>query len=89
MTGNVHDIRSGQSPPTADPGGGGGGNGVDGRLRALEIQIARIDERVASMQENMAKKNDVTALKVWILGGVLSAIAVAAAVSAAVVKAFF
>ena len=41
------------------------------------------------MQENMAKKNDVTGLKVWILGGVLSAIVIAAIIAATVVKAFF
>ena len=68
---------------------GGNGNGFETRLRALEVQVVRIDERVANMQENMAKKNDVTGLKVWILGGVLSAVGVAAAISAAVVKVFF
>ena len=70
-----------------------GGNGVDGRLRDLEVLVARIDERVAALQkdvaENMAKKNDVTGLKVWILGGVLSGIIIAAVIAATVVKAFF
>ena len=37
----------------------------------------------------MAVKNDVTGLKVWILCGVLSAIAVVAIISATVVKTFF
>ena len=41
------------------------------------------------MQENMAKKNDITSLKVWILGGVLSAILIGAGIAAMVVKAFF
>ena len=89
MRGNVESIRPEQSPPTSHSGFGGNGNDFDTRLRNLEIQAARIDERVASMQENMARKNDITALKVWILGGVLSGIAGAATVSALVVKAFF
>ncbi len=71
------------------PGSNGGGDGFDSRLRALEIHLARIDERVAAMQDTMAKKNDVTALKVWILGGVLSGIVVAATIAVVVVKAFF
>ena len=62
---------------------------MDARLRSLEVQVARIDERVLAMQENMAKKNDVTNLKVWILGGVLGAIATGAVVATLVVKAFF
>ena len=79
-------------PPEATARYGSGGNnggGIDARLRELEIQVARIDERGAAMQENMAKKNDVTGLKVWILGGVLSAIIIAAIIAATVVKAFF
>ena len=51
--------------------------------------MARLDERVIWMQEHMAKKNDVTGLKVWILGGVLSGIIIAAVIAATVVKAFF
>ena len=51
--------------------------------------MARLDERVASMQANMATKNDITGLKVWILAGVLSGIIIAAVIAATVVKAFF
>ncbi len=62
-------------------------------MRALEVQLARIDERVVAIQENrdknIATKTDISNLKVWILGGVLSGIAVAAAIAATVVKAFF
>ena len=89
MTGEVHPLQPSSSPPSRASNGGGSGNNFDARLRALEVQVARVDERVAAMQENMAKKNDVTSLKVWILGGVLSAIIVAAVIAAAVVKAFF
>jgi len=59
------------------------------RVTPVEVYVARIYERVASMQENMVNKNDVTGLEVWILGGVISAIGAAAAISAIVVKAFF
>ena len=37
----------------------------------------------------MAKKDDITNLKVWILVGVLSAIVIAAGIAATIVKAFF
>jgi len=82
----VVDFPAGQPRGTT---GGGNGNGFDSRLRDLEIQMARIEERVAAMQENMARKNDVTAVKVWVLAGVLGGIGLAAALSATVVKAFF
>ncbi|MDE0238920.1 MAG: hypothetical protein OXQ84_01800 [bacterium] len=75
-------------PPVAQPGANGGGDDFDTRLRALEIQMGRMDERVAGMQENMATKNDITNLKVWILGGVLSGIILAALIAVTVVKAF-
>lgn len=48
-------------------------------------RLARIEERL----EHVALQNDVTKLKVWILGGVLSAAAVASAIAATVVQAFF
>ena len=67
----------------------GGGGGDDSRLRALEEGMVRLDERVLAIKEHMAEKNDITTLKVWILGGVLGAIAVGAGIAATVVKAFF
>lgn len=51
--------------------------------------MGRIDERITAMQENMAKKNDVTNLKVWMLGGVLSGIILGVVIATTVVKAFF
>ena len=79
------------APPPGSPphSGGGPGDGLDARLRELEIQAARIEERVSSIQEHMAKKDDITNLKVWILVGVLSAIVIAAGIAATIVKAFF
>ena len=84
MSGDVHLIPS----PPARSTNGIGGNGYDSGLRHLEVQIARIDERVKAIQENMAQKNDVISLKVWILGGVLSAIIVGAGIAATVSKVF-
>ena len=76
---NVTPLRPTQD--VTDKGTGNGG-GFDERLRTLEILVARIDERVVAIQkditENIPKKNDVTGLKVWILGGVLSGIVIAA-----------
>ena len=37
----------------------------------------------------MAKKDDISKLKIWILGGVLGAILAGASIAAAVVKVFF
>ena len=50
--------------------------------------MARIEEQVGAIKEHMAQKNDITNLKVWILGGVLGAIVIAAGIAATVVKAF-
>lgn len=51
-------------------GGSGGGDGeIRARLRTLEIQAGRIEERM----QTMATQNDISKLKIWILGGVLSA----------------
>ena len=66
-----------------DPPSGGGSNGD------IRERLARLEERVRSIKEHMAEKNDITSLKVWILSGVLGAIGVGAAVSTLVVKAFF
>ena len=50
------------------------------------MDLARIDERVKSIRENMAVKDDITSLKVWILGGALSAMLVAAGIALAVAR---
>lgn len=64
--------------------GNGNGNG-DGICERL----ARLEEQVLGIKEHMAVKNDITQLKVWILGGVLSSIGIGAAIATVVVKAFF
>ena len=76
------------SPPTQPPDRGGNGSGFEGRLRKLAINVARIDKRVQAMQKEMATKNDVTGLKVWVLGGVLGAIVVSIPIAITFAKAF-
>ena len=77
-----------QLDPTKNLSGNGGGNGSDGHLRSVEIDVARIDERVSAIQEHMATKNDVTGLKVWILVGVLSGGVAAAGLAVVAMRAF-
>ena len=59
-------------------GNGGNGHDLHGRVSALEAHL-----------QHLATKNDITNLKVWILGGVLGGIAIASGIAATVVKAFF
>ena len=75
--------------PQPPPDRGGGGNGDDSRLRALEVNMARVQERLENIKQNMAVRKDISDLKVWILLGVLSATVIAASIAATVVKAFF
>ena len=70
-------------------GGPPGGETFDDRLRELEIAMAKVTTEVKNIEKNMASSKDISDLKAWILGGVLSAIAVAATIAAVVVKAFF
>ena len=75
--------------PLGAPSNDGNGGGTDNRLRDVEIRLARAEEKIDSIKENMATKTDISNLKVWILGGILSAIGVAAAIATIIVKAFF
>ncbi len=86
---NLRAVESGE--PSQVPGGtnGGGSGGIEARLRGLEIQMARIEVRVDNIEANMATKTDISNLKVWILGGVLSGIVLAVTIATIVVKAFF
>ena len=57
------------------PGGTDGGDGgIDDRLRALEIQMARIEVQVANLANNVATQNDLSKLKNWILTGLVGAL---------------
>ena len=77
--GNVHHLRP--SDRTPQPGGTGDGNGFDGRLRNLEIQVARVDERIAAMDRAMASK-------AWVLGGVVLATVIGVGVALTLIKLF-
>ena len=90
----IRAVEDREEGPTAGEGHkNGNGHDHEARMRVLEVQLARIDERMVAIKDNMDKsmatKTDISNLKVWILGGVLGGIAVAAAIAATVVKAFF
>ncbi len=61
--------------PAAHGGFNGGGYGE---------RLARIETKVESIQEHGATKNDISQVKIWFLGGVLAAIALAIPVAVGV-----
>lgn len=65
----------------------GGPNGPDDRLRNVELQVTAMARDLRHMRERMATDKDISDLKVWVLGGVLSAIVVGASIAALIVKA--
>ena len=79
-----------QMPETSPRNGGGPGNGdgIDSRLRHLEVELGKAQKDIGHIRETMSTKTDVERLKVWILAGLLSAMAVGATIAAIVVKAF-
>ncbi|MCY4041825.1 MAG: hypothetical protein OXF72_11310 [Gammaproteobacteria bacterium] len=79
---NGHDNVS----PIRQPSGEGPTNGGQAAVRE---RLARLEENIKGVREQMATKKDISDLKVWILGGVLSAIMVAAGIATLIVKAFF
>ena len=89
---NIDDVRSRRHQRQRGPGDGGDGDGedFDGRLRALEVHMASLDAKVEGIKENMAVKNDVSGVKIWILIGALttlvSGIGIAATVAAILIR---
>lgn len=80
----------GQSAKTGEPGKANGASAsVDSRLRALEVGMARLEERVDAIKESMATKTDISNLKVWILTGVVLAIPVSVAIATLLVRVLF
>ena len=81
-----------EDPPAAEKshGGNGGGRGSEDRLRNVEIQLAEIRTKLDTQLDHLATKNELTTLKVWVLGGVLGGMAIAASIAvgiaAAVIK---
>ena len=80
---------------------GGNGNGLEGRVRKLEVEFARIDERLnalektidraaASLEKTMLLRIDhlkkSMASKAWVLGGVIGGGVFAAGLVLAAVK---
>ena len=82
------DIRRG--PGTSSPGapygesttGSGGDGGSD--LVALRLEIVQIKTRI----ERMATQEDILRLKLWVLGGVLGGMAIAATLAIAIARVF-
>ena len=68
--------------PSANPGGNGSSGGGGSEIR--ERLAVRVEVRVESLKDTMATKTDVANLKVWILAGVLSTMAIAVATTVAV-----
>ena len=62
----------------------GGGNGHGQRLRTLEIEVAKI----ATKMESVATREEVLKLKLWILGGVIGGMVVAATLGFAIARLF-
>ncbi len=75
---NVARPNFGKHPGT---NGGNDGSGFDSRLRALEIQVARIDERMIGIEKAMATK-------AWVLGGVVAAAVIAVGLAIPLIKLF-
>ena len=64
-----------QESPAPASGGGGGGNDLDGRLRAVEMGLTRVETELKHM-----------ATRAWVLGGVLGGMGVAVGIGVALVK---
>ena len=64
-----------QESPAPASGGGGGGNDLDGRLRAVEMGLARVETELKHV-----------ATRAWVLGGVLGGMGVAVGIGVALVK---
>ena len=60
----------------------GGGNGHGQRLRTLEIEVTKI----ATKMESVATREEVLKLKLWILGGVIGGMVIAATLGLAIAR---
>ena len=67
------------------PAPAGEGGTTDVRLRAVEVQLARVDERLSRIESELKQH---FATKAWILAGVLGGMGVAAAIAGVIVKVF-
>lgn len=78
------------SPVARQLSGGddGGMDGIEQRLRAVEVGVAKLDERASSIQQNMATKADlvevyksINGLTWKLVGAVAAIVAVATAIA--------
>lgn len=53
------------------------------------MQMAKVQVRTEHIEKNMATKTDISNIKVWVLGGVVSAIVVGVSIAVVVAKAVF
>ena len=74
---NVRRFQGESAQAFGESNGGGSGGGTDLRLRSLEVQMAEVKVRTEHIEKNMATKTDISNIKVWVLGGVASAMAAA------------
>ena len=56
---------------------GGGGDGIDGRLRAVEVQLAQVETELKHL-----------ATRAWVLGGVVGGMVTATLITLTVLKFF-
>ena len=80
-----------EDPPATERSHGGnghngGGRGSEDRLRNVEIQLAEIRTKLDTQLDHLATKNELTTLKVWVLGGVLGGMAIAASIAVAIIR---
>ena len=64
-------------PLKSHQGGGGGGDGIDARLRAVELQLGRIETELKHL-----------ATRAWVLGGVVGGMVTATLITLTVLKFF-
>ena len=65
--GHIHEINT----PTGHPAGSGPNGG------GFSERLARVEEKLDSIKEHGATKNDISKVKIWFLVGVVSAIGLA------------
>lgn len=71
-------------PIASRPKGNGDGGKFDDRLRAVEIAVATIEAKM----ENVATREDVLKVRLWVVGGVVGGILTAVAFALAVFRIF-
>lgn len=71
-------------PIASRPKGNGDGGKFDDRLRAVEMAVAKIEAKM----ENVATREDILRVRLWVVGGVVGGILTAVAFALAVFRIF-